>query len=164
LTGWNRSPSGSYATGTISAAYLITGDRQEALDVAQEAFTRAYARWRQVSAMANPEGWLYRVVANLAISERRRRSKRPVVSADESVSNPLPVDPELRAALLVLTPAQRTVVVMRFYLDWSIAEVASSLGKRQGTVRALTAQGIARLRDHLGSDFLMEGDDEPIVP
>jgi RNA polymerase sigma-70 factor (sigma-E family) len=150
----------------VKTAYLITGDRQEALDITQEAYTRAFARWRQVSAMANPEGWLYRVVANLAISTRRRRSKKKlaITPPDERASAPALADPELRAALLSLTPAQRTVVVMRFYLDWSIADVATALGKRQGTVRALTAQGIARLRDELGPGFLLEEDDDPIIP
>jgi DNA-directed RNA polymerase specialized sigma24 family protein len=55
-------------------------------------------------------------------------------------------DPELIRALLDLTHRQRSVVVLRFFLDWSVADVAEALGNKPGTVRALTAQGMERLR------------------
>ena len=48
-----------------------------------------------------------------------------------------------------ITPQQRAVIALRFYLDWSIEDVATALNKRPGTVRALTAQGVKRLRDAL---------------
>jgi RNA polymerase sigma factor (sigma-70 family) len=56
-------------------------------------------------------------------------------------------DQRLQDGLSSLTPAQRTVLVLRFYLDWSVADTAKVLGKKPGTVRALTSQGIARLRE-----------------
>jgi DNA-directed RNA polymerase specialized sigma24 family protein len=62
-----------------------------------------------------------------------------------------------------LTSAQRAAIVLRFYLDLSIEDTATALHKRPGTVRALTAQGIARLRGELGPEWLEE-DDEQIVP
>jgi RNA polymerase sigma-70 factor, ECF subfamily len=54
------------------AAFLILGDRDEARDVAQETFARAFARWSYVRAMDNPEAWLYRVAVNLSLSWRKR--------------------------------------------------------------------------------------------
>ena len=60
----------------------------------------------------------------------------------------------MRAALASLAPAQRAAVVLRFYLDMSIEDTAKALRKRPGTVRALTAQGIARLRDRLGEGWM----------
>jgi RNA polymerase sigma factor (sigma-70 family) len=53
---------------------------------------------------------------------------------------------ELLAALRELSPAQRAVVVLRYYTDQSIEDVAQILGKRPGTVRALASQGLSRLR------------------
>ena len=54
-------------------AFLVTGDRQEAADVTQEAFARAYERWRTVSHAESPGAWVQRVAVNLAITWRRRQ-------------------------------------------------------------------------------------------
>jgi DNA-directed RNA polymerase specialized sigma24 family protein len=51
------------------------------------------------------------------------------------------------------------VVVLRYYLDMSIEATADTLGKRAGTVRALSAQGVARLREDLGESWLMVRDE-----
>jgi RNA polymerase sigma factor (sigma-70 family) len=135
------------------AAFLILGDRHEALDVAQETFARAHARWAQVGSMQNPEGWLLKVATNLSISTRRRAARRILGGApDRADIATEPSDPALAEALGILTPAQRAAIVLRFYLDLSIEDAARTLGKRPGTVRALTSQGVARLRDHLGEE------------
>jgi RNA polymerase sigma-70 factor (ECF subfamily) len=150
-------------TRVAKAAFLILGDRQEALDVAQEAFSRALERWEEVGSMENPEGWIYRVAVNLSLSTRRRavrwvKGRIP----DRPALEPEPSDPALAQALSRLTPAQRAAVVLRFYSDLSIADTALALNKRPGTVRALTAQGVSRLRDDLGPTWLEEHDEQPI--
>lgn len=141
-------------TRVVHAAFLITGDRQEALDVAQETFARAYERWGQVSKMGNQVGWLMRVATNLSLSYRRRLAfrRRPVATLMTTMD--AAADPAIRDALTALTPAQRAAVVLRFYLDLSIEDTAQALRKRPGTVRALTSQGIARLREQLGEGWL----------
>lgn len=139
--------------GVARLAYLITGDRQEAVDLAQEAFARAFERWGRVSRLERPEAWVQRVAANLAVSWRRQAGRiLPMVSLPEGSVNPpdLP-DPEVAEALGALTPAQRAVIVLRFFLDWSVAQVADALGKGEGTVRALTSQGMVRLRRSLST-------------
>jgi RNA polymerase sigma factor (sigma-70 family) len=151
-------------TRVAKAAYLILGDRQEAQDVAQEAFSRALERWPEVGSMENPQGWLYRVAVNLSLSTRRRavrwvKGRIPDSAAVESE----PSDPGLAKALSRLTPAQRAAVVLRFYSDLSVADTAQVLNKRPGTVRALTAQAISRLRDDLGPTWL-EVHDEQSIP
>jgi RNA polymerase sigma factor (sigma-70 family) len=146
-----------------NAAYLILGDRQEALDVAQETFSRALEHWAEVGSMQNPQGWLYRVAVNLSLSIRRRAvrwARERMV--DRGMADPEPKDPALARALSRLTPAQRTVVVLRFYSDLSVADTALVLAKRPGTIRALTAQAITRLRDDLGQTWLEVRDEQPI--
>ena len=146
------------------AAFLILGDRDEARDVAQETFARAYARWPQVRMMENPQGWVYRVAVNLSISWRRQAARRILGTApDRPFEQEASSDPSLAEALRRLAPSQRAAIVLRFYLDMSIESAAAALGKRPGTVRALTAQGIARLREDLGADW-MEATDERAVP
>jgi RNA polymerase sigma factor (sigma-70 family) len=145
-------------TEVVRVAFLVTGDGQEALDVAQETFARAYERWGQVSTMENPVGWLMRVATNLSLSHRRWSLRRAPPSAHEPATD-VQGDPGVSAALATLTPSQRAAVVLRFYLDLSIEDTARTLGKRPGTVRALTSQGVARLREQLG-DSWMEVRDE----
>jgi RNA polymerase sigma factor (sigma-70 family) len=143
----------------VRTAYWMTGDRQEALDLAQEAFARACEWWGTVGRMDRPDSWVQRVVVNLALSAGRRGGLVPRLRSRivETASPPPEApDPELRRALLSLTPAQRAVIVLRFYADRSVADVADDLGKQPGTVRALTSQGLTRLREF----FSLEGIDD----
>lgn len=133
----------------VRTAYLMTGDREEALDLAQEALARAYQRWNEVSRLDRPGAWLQRVVANLAITWRRRQRARArrLFHSPSQYDPPVTPDPELMSALRALSPAQRAAIVLRYYADYSVEEVARTLGKRPGTVRALVSQGLARLRE-----------------
>ena len=63
-------------------------------------------------------------------------------------------DPAVTAALAALTPSQRAAVVLRFYLDLSIQDTARTLGKRPGTVRALTSQGVDSAARTTGNSWL----------
>src|SRR2546426_11881463 len=86
---------GEYAV-VYRTALLITGDREEAADLAQEAFARAYEHWRTVSELDRPAAWLQRVVGNLAISWRRRQGGRrrgPLEQAHDAAT----LDPGLPA-------------------------------------------------------------------
>lgn len=133
-------------------AYLITGDREEAVDIAQEALARAYERWRVVSQLDRPGAWLQRVAGNLAISWRRRQRyvSRSALEIEDRADRLAPgSDLDLMEALQFLSPAQRAVVVLRYYADQPINQVAKALDKQPGTVRALASQGLARLRESL---------------
>jgi RNA polymerase sigma factor (sigma-70 family) len=130
------------------SAYLVVGDREEAADVAQEAFARALQRWPEVRQLDRPESWVHKVAVNLAISRRRALGRRfRALREIPVVASPDPPRDDLAAALRSLTSAQRSVVALRFYLDWSVDDVASALGKRPGTVRALSHQAMTRLRE-----------------
>jgi len=143
----------------VRTAFLITGDREESLDLAQEALARAYERWPTVSRLDRPGAWLSRVMANLAISWRRRRRVRERAALRPATNTAIEApDPDLIASLKALPPAQRAAVVLRFYADLSVKETARALGKRPGTIRALTSQGIAKLRATLSRE---EARDEP---
>jgi RNA polymerase sigma-70 factor (ECF subfamily) len=142
----------------VRTAWLITGDREEALDIAQETFARAYERWRTVSALERPGGWLQRVAGNLAISWRRRQRRHAPGPAPDVVASPVAgPDSQLIEALRSLSPGQRTAIVLRYYADLSVEDTATALRKRPGTVRALTSQGFTRLRELLTNEAV---DDE----
>jgi RNA polymerase sigma-70 factor, ECF subfamily len=135
---------------------LYTSDRDLAAELAQEALARACRHWRRVRNMDAPTAWLYRVALNLANSIfARRRAERRAYAQAAVLDAPVPEHPgwdevvALRQALGVLAPRQRAAVVLRYYADLPVAEVASLMRCRPGTVRALTHQGLQRLRIEL---------------
>jgi RNA polymerase sigma-70 factor (ECF subfamily) len=137
---------------TERVAVFVTGDRSEAQEIAQEAFARAFAHWKKVQLLERPEAWVQRVAANLAISSvRRARIRRAFVPERlRAAEQPERLDVEIAEALMALTPSQRAVIVLRFLEDRSVEQVANELGKAPGTVRALTAQGMTKLRSDAG--------------
>lgn len=132
-------------------AYRILGSRGDAEDVAQEALTRAFVRWRRVRGHAEP--WVARVAANLAIDHVRRDRRRPTVPDDgradatEATTGASPVDRvELVRTLRELPARQRDVVVLRYLADLSEAATAAELGTSIGTVKQHAHRGLAALR------------------
>jgi len=130
---------------------LYCGDPDLAHDLAQEAMARACRDWSKVSRLDSPQAWVYRVGMNLANSWHRRsvRGRRVMASA----ANQPPVgsdDPTtrlaVRAEIVRLPPRQRAALVLRYFVDLPVAEVAVLMRCSEGTVRALTSQAIDRLR------------------
>jgi RNA polymerase sigma factor (sigma-70 family) len=131
-------------------AFLITGDREDARDLAQDAFALAWRKWAEVSQLDHPGAWLQRTVAFLSLNWRRRRNTER--RKEFYPSPPSDVDEvglDLREALQQLTPSQRAVVVLRYYADLSVEQVAQAVGKRPGTIRALSSQALSRLRSRI---------------
>ncbi|MEQ8840480.1 MAG: sigma-70 family RNA polymerase sigma factor [Acidimicrobiales bacterium] len=129
-----------------SALAMTLRDDALAADATSEAMTRAYERWDDVGTYANPTGWVYRVGLNWALS-RRRKLVREVFRADspERGTPPVEVEPELDAALAALPIDQRTVVVLRYLLDWSEFQTAAALDIAPGTVKSRLSRGLDRL-------------------
>lgn len=137
--------------------YLKVNKRTEAEDLTQDVFLKALGaissyKWRQVPFSA----WLFRIAHNEVIDYYRKQGKKEFVQLDNNVTETKD-DPvslaeasfekgELMAALQKLSPAQREVITLRFASELSIAEVAKTLGKREGTIKALQFNGTAALR------------------
>jgi len=140
--------------GLRRAVGFTAGDPDVARECVDEAMTRAYERWDQVAAMDRPAGWVYRVAVNLA---RNRARHRRVERARQPAAGPATVpgaddvaDPALAAALARLPVDQRSVVVLRYYLDWSVEDVAAGLGIAPGTVKSRLHRALRRLESSLG--------------
>lgn len=136
------------------ALTLVLGDAQLAADATDEAMTRAVGRWSTVSGYANPQGWVYRVGLNWARSwlRRRRRERDRPVSFGPDRSSPVERNLALEGALAKLSIEHRSVVVLRFYFDWSIDQTAEALGVAPGTVKSRLARALPLLRSYLGED------------
>ena len=123
----------------VALALGVTGDREVAAELAQEGLLRAFRAWGEVAGLERPGAWLRRVVTNLAIDERRRRSRRLPARADLGVASVDPVEPEaddwLRA-VRSLPDRQRAVIALHHVDGLPIAEVAEVLGIAPGTVKS----------------------------
>lgn len=113
----------------------LTGDRDLAADVTDEAFARAWRHWRTVADMESPEGWTYRVALNLVRSRaRRRRVERRILP--RLVTRPETAAPAGEVWELVrdLPERQRQAVVLRYVGDLDELEIAEVMGVTRGTV------------------------------
>lgn len=139
-------------------AYLMLGDHQLAEDLTQTALTKTYGSWRSVKDPAAAGGYARVVLANTAVSWFRRRSWRNEHPTERLPESSVEHDPSTRTAvvdaLATLAPRQRAVVVLRYYDDLSVREVAHALGISEGTVKSQTSDALARLRAVLGDDVV----------
>ena len=135
---------------------LITGNRAEAEELAQDAFLKMWERWDRVAAMEEPIGYLYRTAMNLF----RKRYRRAVLALRKTVSEDLRRDEFatvedqsiVARAMVELAPRQRAALVLTELIGFSSEEASHMLGVRPGTVRALASQGRAAMRQHLEAD------------
>lgn len=132
---------------------LTLRDDALASEAVDEAFTRAYHRWNTVGSFDEPQAWIYRTAHNWATSRFRRRSRDRKYSAQiarpEATVDVTP-DPELAAALEGLPADQRQVLVLRYYLDWTIEACAEALNIAPGTVKSRTNRALKELNRTLG--------------
>jgi len=136
-----------------NALSFTLGDRELAHEATDEAMARAYQRWDHVASFESPAGWTYRVGLNWARSvlRRKRRVELVVLTDDHVHDGSVGTDHSLEAALAALPIAQRSVVVCRFYLDWSVEQTATALHLRPGTVKSRLHRGLAALQTILKS-------------
>lgn len=140
----------------FAALWLITRNRHEAEELAQDAFLRLWERWERVAAMDDPEGYLYRTAMNAFRSRARRASL-----ALRHIARPRPVDDAfagverremLVQALASLTPRERAAVVLTDVLGYSSEEAGRWLRIKPVTVRVLASRGRGRLRQEVTDD------------
>ena len=133
-------------------AYLLTGDRQLAEDLVQDAFVRVLGRFHDIRSPDAFWWYLRRTLVNLSRSHfRRRRVERAYLErgVDPKPESSTAVEDrdEVGRALRILRPEQRAALVLRFYEDLSEAEIGEILQCPVGTVKSMTARGVARLRE-----------------
>ena len=126
---------------------LTIRDSDLATEAIDEAMTRAAQRWDLVGSYDSPEGWVYRVALNWARSAFRRR--RPLPWRGEALWDSLP-DPDVSRAVASLPVKLRIVVVARYYLDWSVPQIAGHLQIPEGTVKSRIHRALTRLESDLG--------------
>lgn len=131
------------------ALALAIGDADIAADAVDEAMTRSVERWDEVVRYENPAGWVYRVGLNWGRSAQRHRSRTPNKSFGcDSYEMSVP-EPGLAEAVAALPQRYRTVIVARYYLQWTPAEIAEAIRVPGATVRSRLKRALERLRRHM---------------
>ena len=152
----------------FAVAFRVTGNREDALDVSQDALFKAYTRihaWRPVAPFLP---WLLRLTANQAIDHVRRRKRLRQERLDEAFvpeSEHAPVEPvtldtetqvraneidaRIRKALVHLSEGQRTVFVLRHYEGLALAEIAAAMGCTTGSVKVHLFRALRKLQPEL---------------
>ncbi len=138
----------------FQAVYLLTGSSLEADDVAQEALLRVFERWKRVSTMDRPDGYLYRTALNLHRSRLRRavrwRRRIQVQAAQEDATAVVETRLDVQRALRSLTREQREAVLLVDWAGLSAEEAGRVLGIEPVSVRSRLHRGRKALRKALG--------------
>lgn len=129
----------------VRVAHMLTGSNETAEDIVQDAFVKLYPRFHEV---ADPGGYLYRSVVNGCWSRHRHRQvveRYRHLTAPDTVAD-TEID-ETWAALRHLQPRRRAVIVLRYYADLPLAEIARILECRPGTVKSMLHRALADLKE-----------------
>jgi RNA polymerase sigma-70 factor (sigma-E family) len=145
----------AHAPDALRLAYLLTGDRVIAEDLAQDAFVKVLGRFRDIFNRDAFWWYLRRTVVNLSRSHfRHRRVERAWLDRQRPEETPVGADDvderdRMRRALMTLRREQRAAIVLRYFEDLSEAETAEILRIPVGTVKSTVSRGIERLRAEL---------------
>jgi RNA polymerase sigma-70 factor (ECF subfamily) len=134
-----------------TALCLVTGDRHEAEEVAQDAFLRVFERWDRVGKVEDPTAYVFRVAMNVFRNRYRRTSlavRRAFFLAPAATDDLAAVEThdEVIRLLRGLDPKQRAAVLLTSILDYSAEEAGRMLGLRASSVRSLTTRARARMK------------------
>ncbi len=143
---------------SFRTACLILGNRFDAEEAVQEAYLRAWRFRSSLSSQSDIKPWLYRIVVNSCNSKLRREiPHRDRRSGDEelagaSTSGDTPtrvaLSQDIVRALQDLPLHLRVVIILRYYADLSEREIATAIGRRQGTVKSRLHEARRLLADH----------------
>lgn len=136
----------------VRYAYLLCGDRTEAADLVQEALLRTFGRARGSTDISNLEAYARRTLVAAYLDGERRQARwrtiRHLVSTPtrhDSAEDEVLRRDELHRACAALSPRQRACLVLRYYEDLPVAQVADQLGCSEGAVKRYLSDALARL-------------------
>ena len=147
------------------AIYRILGSEEDARDLAQEAFLKAFRSLKSFKGECRFSSWLYQIALNLCRDRIRRRRGRTLVSLEDAEAEGQDLERQapsalelvmandraraVAAAVAALPDDQREVIVLKEYQGLTFAEIADLLGLPTSTVKTRLYRGLVQLRSHL---------------
>jgi RNA polymerase sigma factor (sigma-70 family) len=129
--------------------YAFAGDEEVASDAVAEAFAQAL---RRGPAIRDVRGWVWRAAFRLAAGDLKRQSRMSRGPIPEGAMQDAHPDEQLLQAIQELTPQQRAVIVLHYYVDCPVREIARRTGINPLAVRAHLSRGRKHLRVLLGDE------------
>jgi RNA polymerase sigma-70 factor (ECF subfamily) len=142
--------------GYCNALAAVTGSYDSARDAVQEAFARALRKRRWLRREESLAPWIWTIAYRLALESQRRRGAVQSERAERALVEP-ERDPELTEAIRSLAPRRRLIVFLRYFADFSYAEIAEACEVSEGTVAATLAQAHEALRSALAPERVEGG-------
>lgn len=140
-------------------AYLISGSQEDASDLVQDALVKTFGRLRNGYTIASAEAYVRRAILNTYLDSGRRVSRwrkiahlQAVPELDEPRDAETESRLDLRDQLLKLTPRERACLVLRYYEDLKVDDIAEWLGISPGAVKRYLSDGLAKMAISLGDD------------
>ncbi len=134
----------------FKALYFVTGNREDAEELTQEAFLKIWEKWDEIDRIDDPVAYLFRIALNGFRARRRRAAialrKILPVSEDRDAFVEAEMRADVRQLLLEVTPRQRAALLLVDLLGYPSEQAARILRVRPSTVRALASQGRRALR------------------
>ncbi len=149
----------------VGYAFLVSGSMSEAEEIAQDAIVKTFARGRAKREVETAEAYIKRAIVNETINRARHRKVAAARSAALAAAESEPghetwvgVHADIHKALAGLSAQERACVVMRYFEDMTVAQIADELRLSAGTVKRYLHNAAEKLRDTLGSTM---ADPEP---
>lgn len=146
-----------YQRDLFRLAYRMTGNAEDAKDLSQEAFLRAYRGLGTFDGRSTLSTWLYRITVNVCISHLRQRRTSHEAEGVETYADPSPKPLEeleerevysaVAQAVADLPPQQRATLLLRVHHGLPYREIAEILESSEGTVRVNYFHAVAKLRE-----------------
>jgi len=139
--------------GLVRTLFLVTRDREQARDIAQEAFVQLFARWVRISHYERPEAWVRRVGIRMAVRASKRERVRPLLERElDFATMPKAVDLDVIRAVGRLPASQRAAVALFYLEDRPVSEVAEVLGCSEMTAKVHLHRARKRLGEVLAEE------------
>jgi RNA polymerase sigma-70 factor (TIGR02954 family) len=144
----------SYSDNLYNIAYCYLKDQQEALEAVQETTCRAYIKLKKLKQPQYFKTWLTRILINYCIDEQKRRKKVIALYQDEPVEED---DSKIESiaietALAELDPKYKHVIVLKYFEDMTIPDIANVLECPEGTVKSWIHRALKLLKSSLGKE------------
>ena len=141
-------------------AFKMTGNRQDALDIVQESFIKAYGNWEKFRGDSAVSTWFYRITLNLSYDFLKKRSRANILPVEKDFEDKRVVPDDrrvmesdriekIRKEIENLTPKQKSIFILKSYDELTYKEIAKIMHSSVGTIKATYFQSVQKIRKNM---------------